>query len=126
MAARREERHETDRGRPGKRFDPTGLFRYDYRLPRAGKLRYVANGTWAGRLCGTVLLDLSKADYLDSNGVSWLIIAHKHFVQAGGRLILHSLPRRLQDTVDLLRLPSILDIVANETAARGLLQKVAP
>jgi anti-anti-sigma factor len=74
----------------------------------------------------TVLLDLSKADYLDSNGVSWLIIAHKHFVQAGGRLILHSLPRRLQDTVDLLRLPSILDIVANEKAARGLLSRVAP
>ena len=74
----------------------------------------------------TVLLDLSKADYLDSNGVSWLIIAHKHFVQAGGRLILHSLPRRLQDTVDLLRLPSILDIVANEKAARDLLSKVAP
>jgi anti-anti-sigma factor len=74
----------------------------------------------------TVLLDLSKADYLDSNGVSWLIIAHKYFVQAGGRLILHSLPRRLQDTVDLLRLPSILDIVANETAARNLLAKVAP
>jgi anti-anti-sigma factor len=74
----------------------------------------------------TVLLDLSKADYLDSNGVSWLIIAHKHFVQAGGRLILHSLPRRLQDTVDLLRLPSILNIVADEAAARGLLSQVAP
>ncbi len=74
----------------------------------------------------TVLLDLSRADYLDSNGVSWLIIAHKHFVQAGGRLILHSLPRRLQDTVDLLRLPSILAIVANETAARDLLSKAAP
>src|SRR5665213_3024600 len=69
-----------------------------------------------GGYARSVLLDLSKADYLDSNGVCWRSIAHKHFVQAGGRLILHSLPRRLQDTVDLLRLPSILDIVANETA----------
>ena len=73
----------------------------------------------------TVLLDLSKADYLDSNGVSWFILAHLHFLMYGGRLILHSLPPRLQQTVELLELPSVLDIVADETAARALLRKAA-
>ncbi len=108
-----------------------GLIRLDcsgtitaFAAPEGGDMWQVVLGT--DGYARTVMLDLSKADYLDSNGVSWLIIAHKHFVGAGGRLILHSLPRRLQDTVDLLRLPSILDIVADEAAARGLLHKVAP
>ena len=74
----------------------------------------------------TALLDLSHADYLDSTGVSWLIIAHRRFAAAGGRLILHSLPRRIQETVELLRLPAILNITADETAARALAGGVAP
>ena len=73
-----------------------------------------------------VLLDLSAADYLDSSGVSWLIIAHRRFRQAGGRLVLHSLPPRLREMVELLRLPSILDVAADEAAARSLLREAKP
>jgi anti-anti-sigma factor len=68
----------------------------------------------------TVLLDFSRAGYIDSSGISWLILAHKHFMQAGGRLILHSMPARLQSVIDVLGLETVLNLAVDENAARGL------
>jgi anti-anti-sigma factor len=68
----------------------------------------------------TVLLDLSATDYLDSSGISWLILSHKHFREAGGRLVIHSVPPLLQRILKLLRLFSVLNLAADERAAREL------
>ena len=44
----------------------------------------------------TVLLDLAGVDYVDSSGVSWLLVAHSRFAEEGGRLILHSAVPRVR------------------------------
>jgi anti-anti-sigma factor len=67
-----------------------------------------------------VLLNLEKTDYMDSNGISWLITSHKRFKEAGGRLILHSLPPRILDMLKFLRLTTVLNCAADEHQARKL------
>src|SRR5262245_11248468 len=34
-----------------------------------------------------VLMDLEQTDFIDSGGVSWLIVTHKHFNQGGGCIV---------------------------------------
>jgi anti-sigma B factor antagonist len=67
-----------------------------------------------------VLMDLGKVTYIDSSGISWLLICHKHFVQAGGKLVIHSVPPLVDQVLQLLRLPLILSIAADEKSARAL------
>jgi anti-anti-sigma factor len=67
-----------------------------------------------------VLMDLGRVTYIDSSGVSWLLICHKHFVQSGGKLVIHSVPPLVDQVLQLLRLPLILHIAADEKAARAL------
>lgn len=67
-----------------------------------------------------VLLDLEGADFIDSSGISWLIVAHKHFRQGGGRLVLHSLPPRVSQVLHFLHMHLVFHIAADEAAARAL------
>jgi anti-anti-sigma factor len=69
-----------------------------------------------------VLLNLEKATYIDSSGVSWLVVCHKHFVQAKGELILYAVPPLVFQVLELMRLPLILPIAPDEAAARILAQ----
>jgi anti-anti-sigma factor len=69
----------------------------------------------------TAFLDLSKTDFMDSSGISWLIVAHKRFLRSGGRLVLHSFPERIQHIVELVRLPLILNVAPDEAGALALL-----
>jgi anti-anti-sigma factor len=69
---------------------------------------------------GKVLLSLAKAGYIDSAGVGWLILLHKHFEEAGGRLVVHSLPPQVRHAFDLLGLRAHLDIADDEAQARAL------
>src|SRR5688500_4401409 len=48
----------------------------------------LGNAVYARR----VLFNLAEATYIDSGGVSWLIICHKRFLTNGGKLVLHSVP----------------------------------
>ena len=68
-----------------------------------------------------VLLDLEQADYIDSSGISWLIVVHKHFKQGGGRLVLHSLPPRVSQVLHFLHMHQVFHVAADESAARSLL-----
>lgn len=72
-----------------------------------------------------VLLDLSRVGYIDSNGISWLILVHKYFTQGDGQLVLHSLPRRLQSVIDVLGLGTVLNLAPDESAARALVSALA-
>src|SRR5687768_5184842 len=65
-----------------------------------------------------VLLNMEKTTYIDSSGISWLLICHKHFNQAGGKLVIHSVPPVVYQVLQLLRMPMILHIAADEVTAR--------
>ncbi|MCI0464558.1 MAG: STAS domain-containing protein [Gemmataceae bacterium] len=67
-----------------------------------------------------VLLNLEKTSYIDSSGISWLVICHKKFLQGGGRLILHTIPPMVNHVLQLLRLNSIMHIAADEASARAM------
>jgi anti-anti-sigma factor len=65
-----------------------------------------------------VLFDLTKTTFIDSSGVSWMLICHKEFSDHGGRIIFHSAPKSVRQTLDLLRMDLVLHLAANEEAAR--------
>jgi anti-anti-sigma regulatory factor len=66
------------------------------------------------------LLNLEKTTYINSSGISWLIISHKHFVQAKGQLILHSIPPLVFQVMQLVRLPLVVPVAVDEAAALGV------
>lgn len=70
-----------------------------------------------------VLIDLEKTTYIDSAGVGWLMACHKRFKSYGGRMILHSIPPLVQQTLDLLKLHRIFSLAADEASARRLSQE---
>ena len=76
--------------------------------------------TGPGIFAKKVLLNLEKAVYIDSSGISWLLICHKHFVQGGGRLILHSVPPLITKVLQIVHLPKIVSTVADEAEALKL------
>jgi anti-anti-sigma factor len=74
--------------------------------------------------CRRLLMDLERADFVDSSGIGWMILCHKRFMMSGGRLVFHSAPPLVRQMLDLLGLGRILHIAADENAARGLAQEV--
>jgi anti-anti-sigma factor len=67
-----------------------------------------------------VLLNLEKTPYIDSAGVGWMVMCHKHFKEAGGRLVIHSVPPMVNQILRLLRMPDILYMAGDDAAARAL------
>jgi anti-anti-sigma factor len=67
-----------------------------------------------------VLFDLGQTHYIDSSGVSWMLTIHKRFRNTGGRIVYHSAPPLVQQTLDLLRMNLILHLATDLTTARGL------
>jgi len=64
-----------------------------------------------------VLMNLSKTDFIGSSGLSWLLVAHKRFREAGGQLVLHSIPVMVRDVLKVMRLDMVLDVAENESDA---------
>jgi anti-anti-sigma factor len=73
----------------------------------------VGEGCFARR----VLIDMAKASFIDSSGIGWLITCHKQFKEHGGMLVLHSIPPRVRQTLDFLRIGAIIQIADDEKAA---------
>lgn len=67
-----------------------------------------------------VIINLQKTTYVDSSGISWLIVSHKHFLQGGGRMVLFGVPPMVDHVFQLLKMPLVLHIAPNEAAARVL------
>ena len=67
-----------------------------------------------------VLLNLEKSTYIDSSGISWLIVCHKHCVQARGKMVLFNVPPLVMQVLQMLRLTLILNVASDEAAARQL------
>ena len=81
-------------------------------------LESLLGGNWAGN---RVILNLSRTDFLDSTAIAWLIATSKQFRTSGGRLAIHSIGPRARQMLDLLKISKIVPIVADEAAARELI-----
>jgi stage II sporulation protein AA (anti-sigma F factor antagonist) len=67
-----------------------------------------------------VLVDMSKTTYIDSSGIGWLVVCHKKFEDAKGKLILHSIPPRVYQVLDVIGLPKIMHVAPDEATARAM------
>src|SRR6516162_785105 len=69
-----------------------------------------------------VLLNMEKTNYIDSSGIGWLVICHRHFVGAQGMMVLHSVPPRVYQVLELIGLPKVLHFANDEASARAKAQ----
>jgi anti-anti-sigma factor len=67
-----------------------------------------------------VLLSMETTPYIDSAGVGWLVINHKRFVVAGGRLVVHSLAPMVHQILKLLQMSKILNLALDDAAAQAV------
>src|SRR5262249_35113948 len=74
----------------------------------------------------TVLMDLTRATFINSSGVSWMLICNKHLDEGGGRLIVHSVPPLIMQILQFFRMNKILTLASDEAAARDVAAKVIP
>jgi anti-anti-sigma factor len=71
-----------------------------------------------------LLLDLSEADFIDSSGLSWLLVWHKRYNTAKSKLILHSIPPMVLDVLRMMRLDQVFNVATDEAAALEMLEGV--
>jgi anti-anti-sigma factor len=67
-----------------------------------------------------VLLNLEEATFIDSSGISWLLISHKHCLQQGGCLVVHSVPPLIDHVAQLVKLPRIMHFAKDAAGARAV------
>jgi anti-sigma B factor antagonist len=63
------------------------------------------------------LLDLGQAEYIDSSGVSWLLVAHKRFRSAGGKIVVYNIPPLVLNVLKVLRMQLVFDLAGDENEA---------
>ena len=78
--------------------------------------------TGAAGYAGKTLLSLECVEFIDSAGIGWLLANHKRFKQAGGILVLHTVPEAIMLTLKLLRLNAILHIAEDEDQAMAMIK----
>jgi anti-anti-sigma factor len=81
-------------------------------------LEVLLGGNWAGN---RLIVNLARTDFLDSTAIAWLIATSKQIRAAGGKLAIHSVVPRARQMLDLLKISKIVPIVADEAAARELI-----
>ena len=67
-----------------------------------------------------LLINMAGVKMLNSNGLGWLLTCNKQCCEAGGRLILHSLPSMALNVVKMMRLNQVLTVAADEDRALEL------
>ena len=67
-----------------------------------------------------VLLSLAETRFIDSGGLSWLVLCHKRFCQGDGKMVLHSVSPPLLELLHMMRLDLALYVAENEAAARRM------
>jgi hypothetical protein len=66
-----------------------------------------------------ILFSLGRTTFLDTSGIAWMLSCHKRCLKAGGRIVFHSAPPLIDDTLKVLRMELILNLAADEAAARA-------
>ena len=72
-----------------------------------------------------IIIDLEKARYCDSSGLSAILVANRLCKNAGGNLILASVQDGIRKLIQISQLDSILHIADNTDKARELLKTVS-
>ena len=67
-----------------------------------------------------LLMNLDRVEFLDSSGISWLVVSHKNFQQHQGALVLHSIPPRIHQVLQFCRMDKLLKLAEDESAALAL------
>jgi anti-sigma B factor antagonist len=73
-----------------------------------------------------ILLDLRHTPYMDSSGVSWLVSLHKQCREAGGILVVHSIPPTILAILKLLHMDRYLNLVEDDQAAQVMATRGNP
>jgi anti-anti-sigma factor len=73
-----------------------------------------------------VLLSLQETEFIDSSGLSWLVVRHKRFCEAGGKLVVHSVPPSVSQILMMMRLELVLNLAENESTALELIRGATP
>ena len=75
-----------------------------------------------------VVVDMSRMLFVDSSGISWLIVCHKRFAQTGGKLVFHSLTPAVRTLLETMGLHHVFQLAPNldEALAAARLSGVAP
>ncbi len=76
----------------------------------------------AEKLGSKILLSLDGAEQIDSSGIGWLLAVDKQIREAGGDLVIHSVPLDIQHVFNLMKLGKILKIAKDAHAAAQLIQ----
>ena len=69
-----------------------------------------------------VIFNLEKNDFVDSSGITWLLICHKRCIENGGRMALHSIPQLVMNVLKILRMETVFEIADNEADAISKVQ----
>ena len=69
-----------------------------------------------------VLLSLADVTFVDSTGLGWLLKCNKLFRDAGGTLVIHSIPPVVLDVINVMRLSQILKLCDDEESALASIQ----
>ncbi|MBN2475402.1 MAG: STAS domain-containing protein [Pirellulales bacterium] len=67
-----------------------------------------------------IVVSLADVEFIDSSGISWLLVRHKRFRQAEGRMVLHSVPPAVSEVLQMLRLDLVFHLAKDEAAALRL------
>ena len=79
----------------------------------------------AGVYGRNVLLNMSSADFVDSSGVSWLLILHKHFREGAGQMILYSVPQLIMNVFKVLNMHLVFTIADSPQEAVRMVRESA-
>jgi anti-anti-sigma factor len=69
-----------------------------------------------------VLLSLADVTFVDSTGLGWLLKCNKSFREAGGTLVIHSIPPIVLDVITVMRLSQVLNLSDDEESALASIQ----
>jgi anti-anti-sigma factor len=94
-----------------------GLLTLRHQPPASDPLQELLGSQCFGR---KVLLNLERAQGIDTSGASWLMRVDKKFNQAKGRLVLVMVPPTVTQVLNVLRVIPLLHIAQNEGAGKQL------
>ena len=73
-----------------------------------------------------MLLSLAETRFIDSAGLSWLVLCHKRFCQGGGKMVLHSVTPAILELLHMMRLDLALYVAEDEAAALEMARAEQP
>ena len=73
-----------------------------------------------------VMVNLEKAQSIDTSGISWLMRLQDRFRISNGRLVFYGISPRVAQTLDFLRLTPLLTTAPSEAAALAWVEERTP